>query len=64
MASLTSRTYAQRAKGHPHALARQLLELMERKKTNLILSVDVTSKAALLRIVEAVADEICVVKVR
>lgn len=64
MDRLKTLSYSQRAEAHPQPLARRLLELMDRKKTNLILSVDVTSKAALLRIVEAVADQVCVVKVR
>lgn len=58
------RSYGQRARRHPHPLARRLLQIMDRKRTNLAVSVDVTKKADLLRIVEAVADLVCIVKVR
>lgn len=62
-ANMKTKTYAQRAQAHKHPLAKQLLELMERKRTNLALSVDVTSSKELLRIVEAAAPHLCIVKV-
>jgi len=43
-------------------LARQLLELMEAKKTNLVVNADVTSKEELLRFAEIVGTEICLLK--
>lgn len=57
-------TYAQRAEKHASAVARRLLALMESKRTNLAVSVDVTTKAALLRIVDAVGPYCCMIKVR
>lgn len=57
-------TYAERADRHKHALAKELLQLMERKQTNLCLSIDVTKSAELLRIVEIAAPYLCMVKVR
>lgn len=56
-------TYAERARAHKHPLARQFLELVERKQSNLCLSIDVTKSADLLRIVEAAAPYLCMVKV-
>jgi hypothetical protein len=55
-------TYAQRAAKHPNAAARKLLEVMDRKKTNLCVSVDVTSKAEFLAIVDASGPLVCLVK--
>ena len=60
---MSSQTYAARAKKHKNPLAKQLLELVERKQTNLCLSIDVTKSEELLRIVEAAAPYVCVVKV-
>jgi len=57
-------TYAQRADKHPSAVAKRLLSLMESKRTNLAVSVDVTTKAALLRIADAVGPYCCMIKVR
>lgn len=62
--SVTKRTYENRAAAHPIPVAQQLLACAARKKTNLCISVDVTSKAALLRIAEASGPYICCVKVR
>lgn len=55
-------SYSDRAKVHPNPLARRLLRLMDRKRTNLCVSVDVTDKASFLRIVEAVGDHVCMIK--
>lgn len=49
---------------HPSSVAKKLLECIEAKQSNLAVSVDVTTKASLLRIVEAVAPYVCMVKVR
>ncbi|CAE6420844.1 unnamed protein product [Rhizoctonia solani] len=46
-------TYEERTKNFSNPTARLLLEIMSRKKTNLCVSVDVTTKASLLRIVDA-----------
>ncbi|POW03845.1 hypothetical protein PSHT_11490, partial [Puccinia striiformis] len=60
--SLVSQSYSTRASAHRSPLARRLLELMDEKKTNLCVSVDVTSKASFLRIVEAVGEHVCMIK--
>lgn len=44
-------------------MAKRLLELMDRKKTNLCVSVDVTTTAEVLEIVKAAGQSICMVKV-
>lgn len=44
-------------------MAKRLLELMDRKKTNLCVSVDVTTTAEVLEIVKAAGESICMVKV-
>ncbi|CAE6521130.1 unnamed protein product [Rhizoctonia solani] len=46
-------TYEERVQNFSNPTARSLLETMSRKKTNLCISVDVTTKASLLRIVDA-----------
>lgn len=61
---VTTKTYASRAASHPNPTARRLLETMERKKTNLCVSVDVTKSAEILDIVRQVAPYVCMVKVR
>jgi orotidine-5'-phosphate decarboxylase len=63
MPSITKRTYSERASQHPIAVARQLLECIDRKKTNLCVSVDVTTKASLLRIAAAAGPYCCCIKV-
>jgi orotidine-5'-phosphate decarboxylase len=62
MPSVQSQTYSERAAKHSNAAARQLLELMERKNTNLCVSVDVTSKIDFLAVVDACGPFVCVVK--
>ncbi|KAL1412613.1 orotidine 5'-phosphate decarboxylase [Vanrija albida] len=59
---VTTKTYASRAAAHPNPTARRLLETMERKKTNLCVSVDVTTSAEILDIVRQVAPFVCMVK--
>ena len=63
MPSITRRTYASRAAAHPIPVAKQLLECMDRKKTNLCVSVDVTKKTDLLRIANASGPYCCCIKV-
>ncbi|KAF8605262.1 orotidine-5'-monophosphate decarboxylase [Ceratobasidium sp. AG-I] len=55
-------TYDERVKNFENPTARRMLEIMVRKKTNLCVSVDVTTKASLLRIVDAAGPSVCVVK--
>ncbi|KAJ3060418.1 orotidine 5'-phosphate decarboxylase [Rhizoclosmatium hyalinum] len=56
------KTYAERAALHKNPSAKRLFELMERKQSNLSASVDVTTKAELLRITEAIGPYIVVLK--
>ncbi|KAF8165251.1 humps family-domain-containing protein [Crassisporium funariophilum] len=57
-----SQTYAKRALNFENKTAKLLLETMERKKTNLAVSVDVTKTNDLLAIIEAVAPYVCLIK--
>lgn len=61
--SVTTRSYKARAEAHPVAVARDLLACMDRKSTNLCVSVDVPTKASLLRIVDAAGPYCCCIKV-
>ena len=63
MASLLKQTYSQRAANHTNPAAKALLETIERKRSNLCVSVDVTKKADFLRIIDVVGPYICLVKV-
>ncbi|CAE6512598.1 unnamed protein product [Rhizoctonia solani] len=56
------RAYEERIQNFSNPTARSLLEIMSRKKTNLCVSVDVTTKASLLRIIDAAGPSVCVVK--
>ncbi|KAI0719627.1 Orotidine 5'-phosphate decarboxylase [Cerioporus squamosus] len=62
MASVAKQTYAQRAAKHTNPAAKALLETIERKRTNLCVSVDVTKQADFLRIIDTVGPYICLVK--
>jgi uridine monophosphate synthetase len=57
-----SQSYEVRADSQAHPLARYLLQLMALKKTNLCVSADVSTAAALLALAEQVGDSICVLK--
>ena len=63
MSSITKSSYSDRAAAHPIAVAQLLLATMARKSTNLCVSVDVTKKASLLRIADAVGPLCCCIKV-
>jgi hypothetical protein len=56
------RSYAERAKSLTNPAAKLLLETMERKKTNLCVSVDTVKSADFLAIVDAVGPYTCLVK--
>ncbi|KAJ3416625.1 orotidine 5'-phosphate decarboxylase [Chytridiales sp. JEL 0842] len=56
------KTYSQRAALHSNATAKALLELMDRKKTNLSVAADVTTKAELLHLADLLGPYICVFK--
>ena len=57
-------TYAQRAARHKNPAAKALLETIERKHSNLCVSVDVTKQVDFLRIIDVVGPYVCLVKVR
>lgn len=63
MSSLTTKSYASRASSHSNPTAKRLLEIMERKKSNLALSIDVTTCKEVLDIVRTVGSSLCMVKV-
>jgi hypothetical protein len=50
MSSKSHLSYAERSKSHLHPLARTLFSLAERKKTNIVLSADLTTSKELLDI--------------
>ena len=56
-------TYAQRAARNPNKAARALLETIERKQSNLCVSVDVTKRDDFLRIIDVVGPYVCLIKV-
>lgn len=58
------RSYEERAANHPNACAKSLLDTIVRKQSNLCVSVDVTRKADLLDIVDAVGPYVALIKVR
>jgi len=55
-------SYGERAKRHPNAAAKSLLETIVRKRSNLCVSVDVTAKADFLNIIDVVGPYVCLVK--
>eukprot|EP00158_Paraphelidium_tribonemae_P004549 Partr_v1_DN26823_c1_g1_i1_m40948 putative orotidine 5-phosphate decarboxylase len=60
-----SSSFGERARNYwsnGNRIGRDLLELMEEKRTNLSLSVDVTSCGELLRLADLIGPEICVLK--
>lgn len=61
--SVAAKSYASRIPSFANPAAKHLLEVIERKKCNLAVSVDVTKKQDLLSVVKAVADDVCMVKV-
>lgn len=56
-------SYAARAARHANPAAKALLETMERKQSNLCVSVDVSDKEEFLRIIDATGPSVCLVKV-
>ena len=55
-------TYVNRAKKQVNPAAKELLETVERKKSNLCVSVDVTSSKDFLAIIETVGPYVCLIK--
>ncbi|KAI0774205.1 Orotidine 5'-phosphate decarboxylase [Fomes fomentarius] len=62
MVAVAQQTYSQRAAKHTNPAAKALLETIERKRTNLCVSVDVVKQADFLRIIDTVGPYICLVK--
>ncbi|KAH0829383.1 orotidine 5'-phosphate decarboxylase [Fonsecaea monophora] len=62
MASQSHLPYSQRAQRHPHPLVRRLFEIAERKKTNVVLSADLTTTEELLAIADSLGPHIAVLK--
>lgn len=60
--SAANRTYEERAKQHPNACAKGLLETIVHKNSNLCVSVDVTTKEEFLAVVEAVGPYVALIK--
>jgi orotidine-5'-phosphate decarboxylase len=58
-----TQSYGKRSLDFANPTAKLILETMERKKSNLAVSVDVTDKHDLLAIIEAVAPYVCMIKV-
>lgn len=56
-------TYSQRADLSANPVAKRLLKLMDKKKSNLCLALDVTSKKQLLYLADLLGPEICILKV-
>jgi orotidine-5'-phosphate decarboxylase len=61
--SFAQQTYAQRAGNFSNAAAQQLLETIERKKSNLCVSVDVTKSADFISVIDAVGPYVSLIKV-
>ncbi|KAL5007217.1 hypothetical protein ScPMuIL_016023 [Solemya velum] len=55
-------SYSERITHCSHPLTRKLLSIMDKKKTNLCLSADLTSSQAILSIVDKVGGNVCMVK--
>jgi hypothetical protein len=56
------RKYGDRGENATNPTAKLLLQIMERKKTNLAVSVDVTTSENFLIILEAVGPYVCLIK--
>jgi len=61
--SFLTKSYSERAKVNNNACAKKLLELMDKKKTNLSVAIDITKKADIIRIADLLGPYICVLKV-
>ncbi|CAG8505331.1 5877_t:CDS:2 [Funneliformis caledonium] len=62
MAFNSKKTYGERIENFTNIAARELLTLMERKKTNLSLALDVNTKREFLEIADKVGPYICLLK--
>jgi len=61
--NFVQQTYAQRAENFSNAAAKQLLETMERKKSNLCVSVDVTKSSDFISVIDTVGPYVALIKV-
>lgn len=59
-----SRSYGERSSKFTNPTAKLILDTMERKKTNLGVSVDVTKTLDLLAIIDVVSPYVCLIKVK
>ncbi|KZS97666.1 Orotidine 5'-phosphate decarboxylase [Sistotremastrum niveocremeum HHB9708] len=57
-----SSSYVDRSKRHSNGAAKALLEVMDRKKSNLCVSVDVAQKQSFLSIIDTVGPYVCLIK--
>ncbi|KAJ3299243.1 orotidine 5'-phosphate decarboxylase [Borealophlyctis nickersoniae] len=62
MPSFTEQTYSARAAHHTNPTAKRLLNLMDKKQSNLSVAVDVNTKAELLDLADKLGPLICVLK--
>lgn len=62
MTTVAQQSYGERAENAPNPVSRRLLELMERKETNLSVGSTATSAEELLQLADAVGPHICCLK--
>ncbi|KAK6507473.1 orotidine 5'-phosphate decarboxylase [Arthrobotrys musiformis] len=62
MSSKSQLSYGERAKQHPHPVARKLFEIAEAKQTNVVVSADVTRAGELLDLADRLGPYIAVLK--
>lgn len=60
--SFITKSYTERSETKTNECAKRLLKLMDKKKTNLSVAIDVTKKADILRLAEILGPYICVLK--
>lgn len=61
--NFAQQTYAQRTGNFSNAAAKQLLETIERKRSNLCVSVDVTKSQDFISVIDTVGPYIALIKV-
>ncbi|KAK5058909.1 hypothetical protein LTR84_011173 [Exophiala bonariae] len=62
MTSKNTLSFGQRASNHPNALVKRLFQIAEQKKTNIVLSADLTTTKDLLEIADSLGPYIAVLK--
>jgi len=58
------KSYGQRAADHSNPAAQLLLHTIERKKSNLAVSVDLTKSSDFLKVIDVVGPYVCLIKAR